>query len=102
MVEHNELLKLAAYVGLSSYRVRALKVLDDNEAMIPKYIAMDCRVRSNHISKTLHELKDKGLVVCINPEARKGRLYQITPLGHDVIGAVPKIIGKTMRELNDL
>lgn len=100
-MDHNELLKLAAYVDLSSYRVRALKVLDDKVAMTPKYIAIECGLRSNHISKTLSELRNHGLVVCINPEVKKGRLYQITPLGHDVLGAVPKIMGETMRELND-
>ena len=97
MLSKEEKLSLAAYVLLSSYRERALTVLNKNEVMIPKYIAKECNVRSNHISKTLKELKSHGLIVCINEEARKGRLYQITSLGSEVIGLVPSLKGKSIR-----
>ena len=102
MISKEEKLGLAAYVITSSYRERALTVLHNNENMTPKYIAKHCNVRGNHISTTLRELKDKQLVVCINEEAHKGRLYQITPLGSEVIGLIPTIKGKTITELNDL
>jgi predicted transcriptional regulator len=102
MVDYNDMLKLAAYVELSGYRERVLKVLNDAEVMTPKYIAKASDIRDNHISKTLRELKENDLVVCINEEARKGRLYKITPLGVDVLKLIPKIKGKSIGELNDL
>ncbi|WP_296789487.1 transcriptional regulator [uncultured Methanobrevibacter sp.] len=102
MISKEEKLGLAAYVITSSYRERALTVLHNNENMTPKYIAKHCNVRGNHISTTLRELKDKQLVVCINEEAHKGRLYQITSLGEEVISLIPGLKGKTRTELNDL
>lgn len=91
MLSEDEKLSLAAYVVRSSYRERALITLHDNEVMTPKYIAKNCKIRANHISVTLRELKDNGLVVCINEEAKKGRLYKITPLGCEIFGLMSKI-----------
>ena len=101
MLSKEEKLGLAAYVIVSEYRERALIVLNDNNVMMPKYIAEKCMVRSNHISKTLKELKNHGLVVCINEEARKGRLYQITPLGQEIVELIPGLKGKSNTELNN-
>ena len=101
MLTDDEKLSLAAYVLMSSYRERAVNVLHDN-VMTPKYIAEHCNVRSNHISKTLSELKEKGIVVCINEHAHKGRLYKLTELGHEIYNIMPNLKGKTAGELNDL
>ena len=84
MLTDDEKLSLAAYVIMSSYRERALITLHENKVMTPKYIAENCKVRTNHISKTLGELKENGLVVCINEEAHKGRVYKLTELGEEI------------------
>jgi len=102
MKSENEILSLAAYVLMSSYRERAVTVLHEYNFMTPKYIAENCNVRSNHISKTLRELKDHNIVVCINEEAHKGRLYKLTELGEKVYTILPSLKGKTVGELNDL
>lgn len=102
MLTDDEKLSLAAYVLMSSYRERAVNVLHEYNFMTPKYIAENCNVRSNHISKTLRELKDKKLVVCINEEAHKGRLYKLTELGQEIYNILPSSKGKTVGELNDL
>ena len=102
MLTDDEKLSLAAYVIMSSYRERALITLHDNKVMTPKYIAENCKVRTNHISKTLGELKENGLVVCINEEAHKGRLYKLTELGEEIYNLLPGLKGKTAGELNDL
>lgn len=80
------LLRLVTYVKISSYRKRTLKTLENNAIKIPTEIAKESGIRTNHISKVLRELKDHGLVVCLNPDFRKGRLYQLTPLGTKVAG----------------
>lgn len=85
--------KLAAYVMVSSYRDKALNVLAKDDLLTPTVIAKRCDIRTNHISKTLTELKNKGLVVCVNEEAHKGRLYKITDLGKEVIEVLPIIKG---------
>ena len=86
--------KLAAYVMVSSYRDRALNVLAKDDLLTPTVIAKKCDVRPNHISKTLSELKNKGLVVCINEECKRGRLYQLTDLGKEVVEVLPVLKGR--------
>lgn len=85
VLNRDEMLSLAAYVLMSSYRIKALSVLNEHEVMTPKRIALECNVRPNHISKFLTELKERGCVVCINPEVRKGKLYKITSLGKEIL-----------------
>lgn len=92
-LNRDDMLVLAAYVVSSTYRKKALQVLGDNEVMTPKGIAGCCNVSTNHISNTLSELKEKELVVCINPEMKKGRLYKLTSLGSEVLDFVPIITG---------
>ncbi|WP_296882222.1 transcriptional regulator [uncultured Methanobrevibacter sp.] len=98
----NALLTLAAYVLTSSYRERAVIILHENEILTPKVLAEKCNIRPNHISKTLRELKEHEIVVCINESAKKGRLYLLTPLGEEVYNMLPHLKEKTGGELNDL
>lgn len=57
----------------------------DGEVKIPTAIARDPGIRTNHDSKVLSELKAHELIECINPEARKGRLYRLTGKGDDLV-----------------
>ena len=75
-----DLLILKSYVEISSYRVKVVKAIG-NDVKIPTMIAKDSGIRTNHISKVLGELKDKGIVECLNEEMRKGRLYRLTEKG---------------------
>lgn len=79
----DEMLTKISYVKISSYRTKVMKSLD-GDVKIPTIIAKDSDIRSNHISKVLAELKSHELVECINPEARKGRLYRLTDKGKKV------------------
>lgn len=80
----DETLKTYAYVNISSYRVRAVKSLED-EIKTPSKIAEDTDIRVNHISKVLRELKESGVAECINEEAHKGRLYRLTSVGEEIV-----------------
>ena len=79
----DEMLKEMSYVEISKYRAKVMKALED-DVKIPSQIAKDSEIRQNHISKVLSELKAHELVECINPEARKGRLYRQTEKGEEV------------------
>ena len=72
------------YVNRSKYRVRTLKAIGEDVKM-PKEIAHDSGILQNHISNVLRQLKDKDLVECLNPKARKGRLYRLSDDGKDVL-----------------
>lgn len=81
---NEEILILKAYVEISSYRQKVLTAIG-GDVKIPTKIAKDCGILPNHISKVLAELREHGLVVCINPEMRKGRLYKLTDVGLQVL-----------------
>ena len=51
----------------------------------PSNIAKEIDLRTNHVSNVLKELKEKELVVCLNEDARKGRLYKNTELGIKIL-----------------
>lgn len=85
----DETLKTYAYVNISSYRVKAVKALQ-NDVKTPTNIATDTGIRTNHISKVLKELKESGVAECINEEARKGRLYRLTSVGEEIVEELEK------------
>ena len=76
--------KKVKYVNNSSYRVRVLKAIGEDIKM-PMQIASDSGILPNHISNVLAQLKEHGIVECINPEVRKGRLYRLSDEGLDVL-----------------
>ena len=42
-------------------------------------------LRLNHVSMTLSELKECGLVECVNDDSKRGRLYKIKSLGEKTL-----------------
>lgn len=80
----DETLKVFAYVNISSYRVRTVKVLK-GEVKTPANIARDANIKLNHISKVLRQLKECGVAVCLNEEATRGRKYKLTGVGEEIV-----------------
>ena len=52
---------------------------------MPSEIGKELNIRTNHISTVLTDLKKQGLVICVNNNVRKGRLYKNTDLGKKVL-----------------
>ena len=48
---------------------------------IPSEISSETKIRLNHVSKLLSELKEKNIVECLNENDKKGRLYHLTDYG---------------------
>ena len=90
MIDKNEMIKIASWVLVSSYRSRVLITLG-GKLKTPSTLARESGVKINHISKVLKELKEKELVICINEEAHKGRLYEATDLGKQVLKEAQRI-----------
>ena len=83
----DDVLTVYGYVISSSYRENSVKSLNESNK-IPTNLAEDIGIRTNHISKVLKELKECGVVECINEEARKGRLYRLTDTGKEVLETI--------------
>ena len=79
-----KVLNTLGYVMASSYRLSVIKYIG-NGVRIPSDIAKKIGVRTNHISNVLADLKKNGLVVCLNENAHKGRLYKNTDLALNIL-----------------
>lgn len=86
-----EYLKIAGYLKSSTYRLNVVKFLNNVDYSMPREIAKGINIKPNHISKVLKDLKEKDIVECVNPEARKGRLYHLTSTGEKVVPYLEKI-----------
>ena len=82
VMEYDDLVR---FINRSSYRVNVLKDLSDGDVKMPRDIAIDCHILPNHISNVLADLKENGLVICLNEDAHKGRLYKNTELSIEII-----------------
>ena len=69
----------------SDYRRRILESLSNVNYLTPSEIAEKTEIRLNHISNFLKDLRNYNLVICLNEEEKRGRLYQITKLGKKVV-----------------
>jgi DNA-binding MarR family transcriptional regulator len=73
-----------AWVKASDYREDVLVSLA-KKPRPPKEIAEETGYYLSHVSNTLSDLEDRGLVECLTPDRRKGRLWTATDAGTDLI-----------------
>ena len=78
-----EVLAEAAYVVSSHYRSEVMIALD-NVIETPTSISKKTNIKLKYVSRALTELKNRGIVECINEEAYQARLYELTDLGEQV------------------
>ncbi|MGC8936728.1 MAG: ArsR family transcriptional regulator [Candidatus Methanomethylicaceae archaeon] len=76
----DERLKKYGFVIASNYRVRVVNSLLQSPKT-PKQISKQVGIHLSHVSKTLSELAGEGIVDCVNPNMKKGRVYRLTELG---------------------
>lgn len=81
---NDETITKLSFVRSSKHRENILRFIGD-EIKIPTEIAKNVNISSKHISKYLGELKEKNIVVCLNENDRRGRLYKLTPLGKEIL-----------------
>ena len=82
--------KRVGYVLASTYRRKIILALKDRP-LTPKQLSQICGIRIGHVSNVLKELREQDLIKCLNPKARKGRLYTITQKGEMILTFVQKI-----------
>ena len=70
-MNEDEILNSLGYVMASSYRLNVIK-----------YIAKGVKIPSDIV---LADLKETGLVICLNEDAHKGRLYKNTELSLEIL-----------------
>jgi len=51
-------------------------------------IARELKTSLPNISKAMNELKKKGLVECLTPELKVGRVYALTKIGKEIVNKI--------------
>ena len=83
-MDEKELFKKLGYVKISPYRTNTLKSIGKDVKM-PSEIGKEIDIRTSQVSAALSDLKKEQLVICVNEEMRKGRLYKCTENGLEVL-----------------
>ena len=83
-MNEKELYSILGFVKVSKYRTDTLKTIGHTYKM-PTEIARETEFKTSQVSTALIDLKKKKLVICLNEEAKKGRLYRCTELGHEIL-----------------
>lgn len=73
-----------SWVVASEYRESILLTLK-GKPKTPKQITEKTDYYLSHVSNTLSDLQDHGLVECLTPDRRKGRLYALTDAGEEMV-----------------
>lgn len=76
--------ELLGWVKASEYRREILRTLAAEDLLTPSEIAERTDRHLSHVSGTLTDMEDRGVVECVTPERQKGRLYSITERGSDI------------------
>ncbi len=71
----------------SKHRTSVIRALSKNN-LTPKEISLGNNIPLSHVSNLLRELTDDGLVVCLNPQLKRGRVYALTGPGKEVASAI--------------
>ena len=79
-----KLIKLVAFVLGSARRKEVVEKLYELKATTPTKLSEKCGLPMGNMSNILKELSREELVVCVNPEVRKNRIYCLTDLGEKV------------------
>ena len=79
-MDEEKVLGLVGYVKVSKCRVKTLQSIGEN-FKIPTEIAREIDARTSQVSGALTKKKKKELIICVNEEAKKGRVYKCTDLG---------------------
>ncbi|WP_178648916.1 winged helix-turn-helix domain-containing protein [uncultured Methanobrevibacter sp.] len=80
----DKLIILTEYVKQSTNRTKVLKTIGIN-ILKPTDITKKTNIHINNVSRSLKQLKEKGLVQILNPESKRGRLYKITEEGKRIL-----------------
>ena len=72
------------YVKVSATRMKTMKSLE-HEFKLPSEISKSTGLRDTQVSNAFSDLKKENLVVCVNEELKRGRIYMLTEDGKEIV-----------------
>ncbi len=88
-LSESEKWEIIGFIKISPTRYQIMKTIEE-DFMMPSEIARYTGLRITQVSNALHDLKKKELVYCMNEQVSKGRLYQNTDLGLEILKMIEK------------
>ena len=85
--------ELYGFVMASQHRIKIVRALEVGPSS-PKQISQKTDLHLSHVSKTLKDLETNGVVSCLTPALRRGRMYNLTKEGTDILQQINKRIFK--------
>lgn len=67
---------------------RKLILLCLSKPKTPTQIAEELKLNLPHVSRAIRELEREGLVECLTPNEKIGRVYKRTELGEEIVNAL--------------
>jgi DNA-binding MarR family transcriptional regulator len=83
--------KLISFVARSKRRKEVLGILNKFKEISQPEIMRISKQYKSHNARTLKELSEKKLIICINPEDRVFKFYKITNKGKEILKEANKI-----------
>jgi DNA-binding MarR family transcriptional regulator len=75
--------KQVSFVLRAKNRKKVIKALD--RPKLPSQLATELEIQISHVSRTLSELEEAGLIECLTPDEKIGKLYRLTKKGREVL-----------------
>ena len=88
-LNQDEIWDLIGFIKASQTRYNTLKALE-TDFLMPTEISQHTGIRTSQVSGALQEMKKRNLVECKNEQLRKGRIYQITDKGRELLEILAK------------
>ena len=86
-------LKFLSWILRGSQRREIIKVITGHKIPAQIYkeaIELNHKITRNSVSDVLREFKKRFIIKCINPEEKKGRIYELTDLGKSLLRHIIK------------
>ena len=71
------------FIKASKYRKNIILALASRNKT-PNDLKSELRMHMTHVSSTLKDLVSKGIVQCLTPDLRKGKIYSLTNAGQEL------------------
>lgn len=75
--------KLYSFVVRGKIRREVLSAL--GKPKTPTEIGKETKISVTHVSRALRELKERGLVKCLTPKEKTGKVYAATTIGNGIL-----------------
>ena len=74
---------LASFIKISQNHKKILELLS-KKPYFPSELVVDLNISFSTVSTNLRLLEEKNLVICLNPDRRKGKFFILSPIGEEV------------------